>query len=106
MGERRVAYTTLKMAVLAPIPRMSARRATEVKPGFLSSSRRPKRTLRAKFAMPGSFKLARLPPAEILRRSVGPVVTVRCTKYAWGKKKFPWRPVGCCLGARDPAEEG
>src|SRR5467141_657722 len=51
MGERSVAYTTLKMAVLAPIPRMSARRATEVKPGFLRSSLRPKRTLRAKFAM-------------------------------------------------------
>src|SRR5216684_3195251 len=51
MGERRVAWTTLKMAVFAPIPRMSARRATDVKPGFLPSNRSPKRTLRPKFAM-------------------------------------------------------
>src|SRR6266851_705365 len=40
------------MAVLAPMPRTRARRATEVKPRFLSSSRRPKRTLRAKLFMP------------------------------------------------------
>src|ERR1700686_1174878 len=78
MGERRVAYTTLKMAVLAPIPRMSARRATEVKPGFLSSSRRPKRTLRAKLAMlaPSSsqdchpLKFLDVPLAQLSRSDV------------------------------------
>src|SRR6266850_2261044 len=75
MGERSVAYTTLKMAVLAPMPRMRARRATDVKPRFLRSSRRPKRTLRTKLFMP-------LPPddhsLEWLDVFVGPFVAGSC----------------------------
>src|SRR5712664_1059916 len=39
------------MAVLAPIPSVSARRATHVKPRFLASKRKPKRMLRARFVM-------------------------------------------------------
>src|ERR1700704_4932278 len=86
------------MAVLAPIPRMSARRATEVKPAFLTSSRRPKRTLRAKFGMLPSPKLTRY-RLLILRRSVGRLVPAGSLEYAWGKKKF--RQVSRDLGAGD-----
>jgi len=40
-GLRRTELTTLKMAVLAPIPSPSVRMATAVKPGFWVSSRNP-----------------------------------------------------------------
>ena len=40
-GRRRTAFTTLKMAVLAPIPNASASTATAAKPGFLRSILRP-----------------------------------------------------------------
>ena len=38
-----MAFITLNMAVLAPIPRASVDTATAVKPGFLDSIRRPYR---------------------------------------------------------------
>jgi len=40
----RTALTTLKIAVLAPIPRARARTATKVRPRLRKSIRRPKRT--------------------------------------------------------------
>src|SRR5579863_322186 len=40
-GRMRKAFATLKMAVLAPIPRASVRTAMAVKPGFLNSIRTP-----------------------------------------------------------------
>jgi hypothetical protein len=43
-ADRRTAWTTLKIAVLAPMPRARVRTATRVKPGLLVSIRAPKRT--------------------------------------------------------------
>src|SRR3954463_9882195 len=43
---RRTALTTLKMAVVAPMPSASAITAAAVKPGALSRPRRPKRRSR------------------------------------------------------------
>src|SRR6202171_1883496 len=40
----RTVSTTLKMAVLAPMPKARVKIATEVKPGFFRNMRRPKRT--------------------------------------------------------------
>src|SRR5262245_37743589 len=42
-GPRRVAFTRLKMVVLAPIPRARDIAATKVKPGFFISIRKPYR---------------------------------------------------------------
>ena len=43
-GRSSTAFTTLKMAVLAPMPSASASTATAVNPGFLASTRPAKRT--------------------------------------------------------------
>src|SRR6202035_2113435 len=43
-GRKRTPFTRLKMAVFAPIPRASARMATQVKVLFLRSIRKPYRT--------------------------------------------------------------
>src|ERR1700730_4934332 len=40
-GRRSTAFTTLKMAVFAPMPRARTMMAAAVKPGFLRSTRRP-----------------------------------------------------------------
>src|ERR1700680_3825670 len=42
-GRKRMVFTALKMAVLAPMPSARVRTATRVKPGFFTSMRRPKR---------------------------------------------------------------
>jgi len=42
-GRSKTALTTLKIAVLAPMPSASVRMATAVKPEFLRSVRTPKR---------------------------------------------------------------
>src|SRR5437867_12961566 len=39
-GRSKTQFTTLKMAVFAPMPRASVSRATAVKPGFFSSWRK------------------------------------------------------------------
>jgi hypothetical protein len=44
IGVRRAAFTTLKIAVLAPMPSARVRTAMMVKPGFLYSTRAPYRT--------------------------------------------------------------
>src|ERR1035438_1923664 len=43
MGRSRTAFTTVKIAVLAPIPRISASSATALNPGLLQSTRVAKR---------------------------------------------------------------
>jgi hypothetical protein len=40
-GFRSTAWMTLKIAVFAPMPRLSVATATSVKPGFLTSMRAP-----------------------------------------------------------------
>src|SRR6267378_1067170 len=74
------------MAVLAPIPSVSARRATQVKPRFLASRRKPKRMLRARFIM---RQLPDTPVDHTLERLdvwTGRVVTApRCEKGARGE---------------------
>src|SRR5215510_3906163 len=50
----RTALTTLKIAVLAPIPRAGARTATKVRPRVRKSIRRPKRTSWRMWSMVGS----------------------------------------------------
>src|SRR5579883_213810 len=52
---KSTAFTTLKMAVLAPIPKARANVAAAVKPGYRANVRSPKRASSRRFRMPGLF---------------------------------------------------
>src|SRR3954447_12800347 len=65
-GRSRTALTTLKMAVFAPMPRVSTASAETVKPGLF---RRTRRAWRSEGKMPfiGSLGIARGTPGDGLR---------------------------------------
>src|SRR6266436_552242 len=76
----------LKIAVLAPMPSVSARRATHVKPRFLASKRKPKRMLRARFVMqPPPRYTSESPVGEIRRVEGASGHCPRCEKDVRGE---------------------
>src|SRR5713226_7221544 len=58
-GRRSTAFTTLKMAVFAPMPSAKVSTATEVNPGFFLSMRRAKRTSWRKVSSNGKPRRSR-----------------------------------------------
>jgi len=71
MGRSTTAFTTLKMAVLAPMPSASVRMATAAKPGERQSTRRPHRTSCASSSMARWTQITKSPNHQITR-SGGP----------------------------------
>src|SRR5215469_309645 len=65
-GLRRTALTTLKIAVLPPIPRASAAVASAVTPGLRASIRKPKRMSWSIWLLHSTWR-PRIRPYELLR---------------------------------------
>ena len=95
-GSSSVAYTTLKMAVLPPMPSASASNATAVKPGLFASMRRPYRTSRQMLFI-GCTSRPASPPAARGTRAVPAVA--RVTLFP---RRAGFRARGPRLGVRRP----
>src|SRR5215469_11812830 len=101
-GLKRTAFTTLKMAVLAPIPSASVNTATKAKPGLLRNCRNAKRRSCARPTMSGSLSCSHKLCHSVRTQRAGPPLPHRktltkpvqsVTADAKGERNTPGEPM-------------